>query len=167
MTTERGTSVDFGLVSPPVKALRGSQSALDWEAPRSGGTARPTAQNRQCLSGSMLRRSHLRSEVDQKNCRKTLILSKTWIRVTIVFVCFADNLHKDARMILLPPFPLFPHILFLSLLLQWNRLCFPGFTINPHLHLVGSSHPFFPSSITSLGQGPRRSAQRLYQSPLI
>lgn len=150
--------MDFGLVSSPMrfmKALRGSQSALDWEAPRSGGTARPTAQNRQCLSGTMLRRSHLHSKVDQKNCRKTLMLSKTWIRVTIVFVCFADNLHKDPRKILLPPFPLFPHILFLSLLLQWNCLCFPGFTINPHLHLAGSSHPCFSRPLSPvLGKAP-------------
>lgn len=39
VTTERGTSVDFCLVSSPMKALQGSQPALDWEAPRSGGTA--------------------------------------------------------------------------------------------------------------------------------
>lgn len=76
----------------------------------------------------------------QKKLQKKKILSKTWIRVTITFVCFADNLHMDPRMILLlPPFPLFPHILFLTLLSQWNRFCFPRLSSNPLLHLVGSS----------------------------
>lgn len=75
----------------------------------------------------------------QKKLQKKIILSKTWIRVTITFVCFADNLHMDPRMILLPPCPLFPHILFLTLLSQWNRFCFPRLSSNPLLHPVGSS----------------------------
>lgn len=109
---------------PGFFALQGRQSALDSESPQSGGTARPTAQNRQCLSGIMLRRSHLcsRSWKVAENINVEQNMDQGYYSTTF---CFADDLHMDFMMILLPPFPLFPHILFLILLPHWNCLCFP------------------------------------------
>ena len=64
--------------------------------------------NRQCLSDTMQRRFHLCSrswKVDKKKKKENiLILSNTWSGVTITFDCFTDNLHKDPRRILPPPF---------------------------------------------------------------